>query len=201
MNILPLFPSTVFTLDVEERTDELNPENFKYYDTDKGTGSYQSFNLRVLNKYPRINKLLLKKFEKVAKEYLNFNHQFIITTSWFTKVEKDGYSHVHRHKNSFYSGIYYFDEYTNESGELELANPLNDKSDFLLNSEDWNIYNSDGWTIPPQKNLLVFFPSYVRHSVKRNIGSNIRYSLAFNIIPTGIYGSGDSAIDTSWLTG
>ena len=57
MNILPLFPSTVFTQDVEERTDELNPENFKYYDTDKGSGSYQSFNLRVLNKYRRIYKL------------------------------------------------------------------------------------------------------------------------------------------------
>ena len=30
MNIIPLFPTTLITMDVEERTDELKPEDFKY---------------------------------------------------------------------------------------------------------------------------------------------------------------------------
>tara|TARA_B100000287_G_scaffold88013_1_gene80531 strand:- start:2663 stop:3283 length:621 start_codon:yes stop_codon:yes gene_type:complete len=204
MNIIPLFPTPLITMDVEERTDELKPEDFEYniidhVGSDGGTRSYQSFNLRILCKYPRINKLLLKKFDKV-KQTLKLNHEFVITTSWFTKTDIGGYSLPHLHKNSFYSGVYYFDEYSDESGGLELINPLRTDADFLLNSEEWTLYNSGGWTIEPKRNLLVFFPSHIRHSVTVNKGSTPRYSLAFNVVPTGMYGVGDSVMNTSWLT-
>tara|TARA_B100000287_G_scaffold242643_1_gene228096 strand:+ start:2128 stop:2781 length:654 start_codon:yes stop_codon:yes gene_type:complete len=203
-NVLPLFPTPVITIDVEERTDELKPEDFEYniidhVGSDGGTRSYQSFNLRILSKYPRISKLLLKKFDKV-KQLLHLNHQFVITTSWFTKTETGGYSLPHLHKNSFYSGVYYFDDYTDESGELELINPSMDKADFLLDAKEWNMYNSAGWTVEPKKNLLVFFPSYIRHCVKIHKDPITRYSLAFNVVPTGMYGVGDSVMNTSWLT-
>ena len=203
-NVLPLFPTPVITIDVEERTDELKPEDFEYniidhVGSDGGTRSYQSFNLRILSKYPRISKLLLKKFDKV-KQLLHLSHQFVITTSWFTKTETGGYSLPHLHKNSFYSGVYYFDDYTDESGELELINPSMDKADFLLDAKEWNMYNSAGWTVEPKKNLLVFFPSYIRHCVKIHKDPITRYSLAFNVVPTGMYGVGDSVMNTSWLT-
>ena len=115
MNIIPLFPTTLITLDVEERTDELKPEDFEFHSIGPNQRSYQSFNLTILSKYPRISKLLLKKFDKV-KQTLKLNHEFVITTSWFTKIENGGYSLPHSHKNSFYSGVYYFDDYSDESG-------------------------------------------------------------------------------------
>ena len=42
-----------------------------------------------------------------------------IINSWSTMTEKDGYSSLHSHKNSYISGCYYF---TNTS-ELQLKNP------------------------------------------------------------------------------
>ena len=199
MNIIPLFPTTLITLDVEERTDELKPEDFEFHSIGPNQRSYQSFNLTILSKYPRISKLLLKKFDKV-KQTLKLNHEFVITTSWFTKIENGGYSLPHSHKNSFYSGVYYFDDYSDESGGLELLNPLSVNVDFLLNPEEWNSYNYGGWIIEPKRNLLVFFPSHIRHTVKVHKDSTPRYSLAFNIVPTGMYGVGDSVMNTSWLT-
>ena len=57
--------------------------------------------------------------------------------------------------------------------------------------------NNNSWTISPEKNLLVFFPSYLEHRIINN--KDKRRSLAFNIVPIGGYGTGDSSMDTSWL--
>ena len=36
------------------------------------------------------------------------------------------------------------------------------------------------------------------HKPNENTTDNIRYSLAFNFVPTGLYGGGDSSNNTSW---
>jgi hypothetical protein len=60
---------------------------------------------------------------------------------------------------------------------------------------EWNILNSRRLIIEPEKNLLVFFPSVLRHRVSKYSGKDNRYSLAFNLFPTGKIGNGDSSID------
>ena len=59
--------------------------------------------------------------------------------------------------------------------------------------------NSHTWFMYPQPKLLLFFPSYLRHKINIHKISKIRKSLAFNIIPVGKYGEGDSSHDTSWI--
>ena len=203
MESLPLFPSPVLKLYVEENTDQLN-KHIEKADFIRTTAfgsnwSYTSSDVRLLKKYPRIEKILLNKFKRIAKENLHYKNDFIINTSWMAKTDPGGYSQMHMHKNSFYSGVYYFDEYDNDSSALEFENPLTAYPDFQLIPTEFNIMNSNSWKIWPEKNLLVLFPSYLRHGVLKNKSNETRYSLAFNIVPVGKYGEGDSAYDLAWM--
>ena len=203
MESLPLFPSPVLKLYVEENTDQLN-KHIEKADFIRTTAfgsnwSYTSSDVRLLKKYPRIEKILLNKFKRVAKENFYYKNDFVISTSWMAKTDPGGYSQMHMHKNSFYSGVYYFDEYDNDSSALEFENPLTAYPDFQLIPTEFNIMNSNSWKIWPEKNLLVLFPSYLRHGVLKNKSNETRYSLAFNIVPVGKYGEGDSAYDLAWM--
>ena len=40
--------------------------------------------------------------------------------------------------------------------------------------------------------MIIFFPSYMCHKVCEHKDDTLRHSLAFNIMPTGIVGEGDS---------
>ena len=62
-----------------------------------------------------------------------------------------------------------------------------------------NNYNAKEYLVTPQKNMLLFFPSYLWHTILNNHSDKPRYSLAFNLIPLGQYGSGDSTYNTEWF--
>ena len=195
VNAVPLFASPLMHMKVKENTDQLQ-KSYEYKKTDTYFKNSMSEDVRILKKFPRIEKIFLKYFDKIAKEVFLYDETFRITTSWIAKTE-DSQSEMHNHKNSFYSGVYYFDDYTEDSGSLQFKNPLFSHSDFNLTPREWNIMNSCSWNISPEKNLLIFFPSYLEHRIINNRGK--RKSLAFNIVPIGEYGTGDSSIDTSWL--
>ena len=203
MQLVPLFASTLFSLQIDEDTDELKEDKTftisqKYQDKHgKQPSSERDF--RVLQKYPRVNDILLDSWNAIAKDVLFYPQDFIITTSWFTKVLDGDESHAHLHKNSFYSGVYYFDEYTEDSAVIEFYSPTLPFSDYHFEPTQYNVVNSTSWQIKPQKNKLILFPSFVNHKILTNKGGP-RRSLAFNIAPIGVYGEGDSLIDTSWLS-
>ena len=79
-------------------------------------------------------------------------------------------------------------------------NPVSSLNCFYIESQESNIHNSMYWSIPPQRNKLLFFPSYLQHQIDKHSGENNRKSLAFNIVPIGEYGEGDSTYNTSWIT-
>ena len=58
--------------------------------------------------------------------------------------------------------------------------------------DDYNIFNSKSWQWTPKKGMLIFFPSSVYHRILRNESSKTRYSIAFNFMPLGVIGDGDS---------
>ena len=188
--------------------DKVNEEHEKilgsFIDTNKnryGNSTQISTDIRILEKYPILKKILLNKFYKfIEKSNLNYNNKFDITTSWLTKSENKQQSYLHNHRNSFYSGVYYYgDRYDSNCGNLILSSPIQALSDFLIVPESWNCFNSYTFQIYPQPSLVVFFPSYIVHKFESNYSNNPRYSLAFNIVPIGFYGEGDSSYDTSWF--
>ena len=200
-NSLQLFPSPVFSTIIEEDTSEMDISNFNL--DDRG-----SFNLvlnnklevdwRVLKKYPHVEQIILNKFKEVCDNVLHYTQDFIITTSWITEMKKGGSIDWHSHKNSFYSGIYYFKTYDTQSGSIIFDNPLRDIKDYYIFPEKQNFITAETWEIFPKNKNLIFFPSYLRHKVLSHKSDFSRYSLACNICPIGSYGERDNMIDTSW---
>tara|TARA_X000000368_G_scaffold158496_1_gene124868 strand:- start:1659 stop:2333 length:675 start_codon:yes stop_codon:yes gene_type:complete len=207
---LPLFATNILMNYVVEDTDELiqasNHTDEEYSRSARQNGSdddkelAREDNFRILEKYPRINDILLNKFKIAAKEFLGLTEtDFIVSTSWLTKTEPGSESQYHAHKNSFYSGVYYYDEYTDKSGDIEFRSPLDSMQSYYIEPEAHHITNASSWKLPAQKNILLFFPSYLEHRVCLNESDKVRHSLAFNIIPYGFYGVGDSTVDTQWI--
>ena len=57
-----------------------------------------------------------------------------------------------------------------------------------LHCNFYNMYNSKSWKITPNNGMLIFFPSEVHHQILKNNSNIERYSLAFNLMPTGKIG-------------
>jgi hypothetical protein len=63
---------------------------------------------------------------------------------------------------------------------------------FNGNPSEYGIYNSKSFTIVPEQNELILFFSNLRHEIITNSSNKDRYSLAFNCLPSGSFGEGDS---------
>ena len=118
------------------------------------------------------------------------NINYKIFSSWLTKTEPKAFSESHSHTNSWLSGVYY--PKGNPSFKIKFYN--DNKSQFFTPPTKYNIYNSNEWTISPQNDYLIIFFSQLRHKIILNNSDENRYSLAFNLIPKGKFGEGDSEI-------
>ena len=190
---------------VSQDTDELKTcDLYTYSENTKKEVVDSMESVRVLDKFPKTKNILLSYFYGIVKSQLKYDGDFDITTSWITKTSKNESAQMHNHKNSFFSGVYYFDEYDENCGGITFENPLNQLSSYLVTTSDLNDntiqYSSDsGMSIIPQSKLLLFFPSYMSHKIENHNSDKIRYSLAFNIVPVGLYGRSDSSYHTYWL--
>ena len=157
---------------------------------------------RILEEFPTTKFLLNAYVNKILNETIGYDAKFAITTSWITLTTKNTKSQTHIHKNSFWSGVYYFDDdYGKNAGRLEFRNPIPHLSSFLpgIKEGEINSVTANEIYIKPRSKMLILFPSYVYHEVALHKEDIDRHSLAFNIIPTGLYGNGDSMCDTSWF--
>jgi uncharacterized protein (TIGR02466 family) len=129
-------------------------------------------NLKVQDYFDKV--LLVKK---TIKPY--------ITQSWLNFTKTKEYHHEHFHKNSIISGVLYFDAEVNFD-KIIFTNPLQEFLD--LDITNFNVFNSEQWTIPVETGLLIMFPSYLQHRVETKIGNNLRTSLSFNVFVKGVLG-------------
>lgn len=138
--------------------------------------------------------ILQKQIDLYTNEVMQWKNKFIITTSWFTKTEKNAKIEVHRHTNCMISGVYY----PEQKGKIAsiVFNSFQPQGSFVCDVNEWNGFNSDHFKIEPLSDSLILFPSGLYHSVEKNL-FNTRYSLAFNCIPIGDIGMGDSLLRIS----
>jgi len=204
-NVINLFPSPVIQVIVEDDTSELLTHN-QYTVSYQQRDDYEkpTASRRVLEEYPKTKKILLNKYISVAEELLGYKkREYAITTSWFTlnNIGEGGQSH--KHKNSFWSGVYYYqEEYSEGTGGISFTNPNADQFDFYYCDNDIaepNYINAIACTLEPQPNLLLIFPSYLAHQILKHNNKTPRSSLAFNIVPLGRWGDGDSYYDMDWF--
>ena len=191
-----LFVIPLVNMVVQEDTSEL------ISNTDFIPGMRQGYqpekiNYRVLEKYPNTKNILLKYIRSSVK-MMGYSSEVDVSTSWCTKVVKGDVGHLHRHKNSWFSALYYYGDYDENCGKFIFTNPLTDLTSFMSNVSSVNEFNRHSTTWLPKKNQLIIFPSYIQHGVSEHLSDLIRYSLAINIVPVGTYGRSDSTYDTSW---
>ena len=120
-------------------------------------------------------------------EYNNFK----ITTSWAAKTKPGQKSHWHNHNNCFYSGVYYVNTYEN-CGNIKFHDFSTTRNQFKI--AEYNKLNSPEFFIEPVNDKIILFPAEVYHQVAKNNSNKDRYSIAFNIIPTGEIGEADSKL-------
>ena len=202
-NIIPLFPTVIFQTKLENNYDNIF-EQFKETDFEENKNflleknnnkCYHSSDFYILKNHENLKNDILHCFNYFKNNIMKYeNTDFEITTSWITKVDSNSVSHYHNHKNSFYSGVLYFDDLS-DCGPIEFTNENLNPQSFSANlPSEYNIYNCCTWQIHPAKNNIIFFPSYLNHRVSLHLSDVSRYSLAFNLIPTGIFGKFDSTL-------
>tara|TARA_B110000503_G_C7167937_1_gene422796 strand:+ start:1723 stop:2355 length:633 start_codon:yes stop_codon:yes gene_type:complete len=200
--ILPIFPSVISANKVSEDLSVLwkTVDSLEFFSSnvDDTYLLYTSSNMKILDSVQDIKEILLNYFYEFKDTVLNLSTtDFDITTSWITKTEPGGFCQYHCHRNSYYSGVLYQDK-TNSlgSGELLFTDVGIKNETILINDPtEWNLLNSRRIIIEPEENLLVFFPSTLRHRISKYTGTDTRYSLAFNLFPIGKLGSGDSTLN------
>ena len=134
-----------------------------------------------------------------CKEVFEYECDFMITTSWLTVTNQGQSSGFHNHKNSFWSGVYYYDEYDELVGDIQFYNPLRTFDNFELIPKKKTLANAIAIEIKPKNKSLIFFPSFLAHRVTTHHSERPRHSIAFNIIPINHYGNDDSSYDTDWI--
>jgi uncharacterized protein (TIGR02466 family) len=159
--------------------------------TDIENISSASDNLYVLEdkRFKFLKDELMKEFYLFSRDQMKYSNKFEITTSWFTKAEKGQSSESHNHNNCMISGVLYLQTDKN-CGNINFQNYDNRR--YNINIEEYNIFNGAEVDFPPEDGLLLLFPSEVWHKIEKNKSDTTRYSLAFNLVPTGLIGYGNS---------
>tara|TARA_B100001057_G_scaffold272047_1_gene272288 strand:+ start:474 stop:1097 length:624 start_codon:yes stop_codon:yes gene_type:complete len=147
---------------------------------------------KELLEYPTLLHLknkIIKEFYTFKNQVMRYENRFEIVRSWIAKSEPGQSSDFHNHNNCMWSGVYYIDV-PQKSGGITFENF--DMQRFQLNVTDYNQNNSDKWTVIPQTDTIIFFPSEVYHKIETNESNMTRYSIAFNLLPVGEIGDNKS---------
>lgn len=206
MNIVPIFPTPICVTNLNINSDSiielLGKYKYEKFDT-QVSGSY-TLNKKILN-IPELSSLkteLQNVCDIFLYDWLNFSRDisFVFTTSWVVKLKPGDSTEKHYHSHSMFSGSLYLDVDGTSPIKFHRPNKLNEMGDppliqvpLVPNSN--NEFNSPTWEYMPSKNDLILFPSNVVHEVLVNNSDKTRYSLAFNLFPSGKVGFSESELN------
>ena len=180
-------------------TNQVDVDEYKIFEK-SGLKETIDFEFRVLEQFPKMKQMFTHISNRLIKEGLNYDNKLEISSSWFTKTHKGEQSPMHDHKNCVFSAVYYYGDYDDKVGNLIFKNPIVNLTSYRLNVGKSNKFNTYDIEVTPQSGSLLIFPSYVSHKIDVHKSDIPRLSLAFNMIPVGQYGIGDSQADTSWIS-
>ena len=138
------------------------------------------------------NKTLVKKIENVVNETLSeikYTVPLKMSTSWFTRIPPGDVGRNHYHTNSFYSGIFYFQDH-NSNLVVSKQQP---QIHVPFKTKDFGLISSGDIAIKADKGHMVLIPGDIRHHIEKNFKGGNRNSLAMNFMPIGLCYSEDSS--------
>lgn len=114
--------------------------------------------------------------------FLKIGHDgFEITACWAT-INPTGAAHgVHSHPNNFLSGVYYVQTQTG-ANTINFHDPRIQAGIIRPPVIELAAANTDQVVVQVNNGTLLFFPSYLQHSVNSNKSHEERISLSFNIM-------------------
>jgi len=198
MQIKPIFPQAVLgfsKLQVDHNKVLKYIENIEFKITNESIRGdaqlYVSKNLNILDEISFLREEIYNNVKNYLNNIMKLKMDFQFTTSWVTKTFSNGYSQEHKHPNSFLSGVYY--PIGNENFKIKFHK---EKNIWGTEQIEINDLNADWYNFNITENsVLILFPSNLRHSIEKNLSDKIRYSIAFNTLPLGEMGTGDSKIN------
>ena len=174
----------------EENEKKFIEENFKKH-LAKNKFNYTSVDTYILknSEMKKLKNFIESNLNLFFFEILKFKKhlQVYITQSWLNFNPKGSSHHVHNHKNSIFSGVYYYNLCdTSITFESPYPNPLTGNITDIHDLEEKNVFNTHKVTIKELQNKLILFPSTIFHSVSINEKNDVRISLAFNTFIEGV---------------
>jgi uncharacterized protein (TIGR02466 family) len=142
---------------------------------------------------------ILNEVEYYVYDYLKVSRKVkvFITTSWAVKHLKGDWAQAHHHTNSIISGVVYLDV-DDRSGGIKFLRDAGSYNVWPISVspdvEEKNKINCVEWTIHPQTNDILIFPSHLTHEVKESFSDIERYVVAFNVFFKGILGDDQSLL-------
>ena len=207
INLFPLFAKNVcvgnlgcaqhelnliLTMLKKEQYDDLNDREDHFMKADNLCSSSKNFYILEQECFIFLKNKILKYVNDFFKTQLHFNkNNFTITTSWIAKSSPGESSHWHNHNNCYYSGVFYVDT-AKECGDIVFS--TFDSNTFTILSSETSQHNSKVFLVPVENDRIVLFPAEIYHKINKNNSNKDRYSIAFNIMPTGKIGYNDSCL-------
>jgi uncharacterized protein (TIGR02466 family) len=196
----PIFPIGIMTFKYE---DDLKMDQMSYFlksqllnPTVDGYGKISKDTYILDN--PELHSLkdfITKAFLDYAKIVARIKTDGITLLQSWISVKLQGQSHLpHQHSNSMLSGVFYFDEFGENSPPLSFHKDINAHNQSSLLPDLEEDYNESDFAqhtryYYPQKNTFVVFPSYLTHGVPTNPSKSPRISLAVNCMTSNIFGN------------
>lgn len=193
MNIVNLFPTAVAYFKYDGTFSEEQKNFFLNAEQRPNEGNTTSLNRAILEEpiFAELKKFVSDSLESYFKTVINPKNEvgLRITQSWLNYSNKGQWHHKHAHPNSFISGVFY----VNADKEKDKIYFYKEGYQLIkMPTDNYNEYNSDSWWIPVGANELIFFPSYLTHSVAPVETEETRVSIALNTFPVGNVGHDDS---------
>lgn len=128
-------------------------------------------------------------------EYLKIPSEGIIVTNCWVNVNYQGYAHHrHSHPNNLLSGVYYV-KIPPGSGKIVFEDPRPQAGVLVPAFSEITPQNSAKHSFEVAEGRLLFFPSWLQHSVEAQTAEEERISIAFNMVPKGRLGSESGHMD------
>ena len=157
-------------------------------------GGYQSDNL-ILNDWKELTNAIEQKINNEAYNYYpqitGITDDLKICNMWININGTGNFNRYHIHPNSLMAGVYYIKTPEN-CGDLNFERPDVDsisyykafikKQSIVFDEQTFSEMN-----IPAEENNLCIFPPYIRHMVKPNLSNDVRISISFNFLQTGMF--------------
>ncbi len=167
-----------FKFDIKKYKKEILQFKLKNNGFNKSSyGGWQS------NRFKKIPKNFIDVFNKININVENIEKNLFLSKKlklkdlWYNVNSLGSFNRPHNHSGDVISGVYYISVPKN-SGSIVFINK--DLNSFYSLIDKYNEYNSSNWSIDPEENKCVLFPSYLKHYVEPNLNKKERISISFN---------------------